>query len=100
MHGTSGFEEVRASTADHHPIASRTSSGINLEQAPGNFTVLTISSHSPQASIQTEKRFMTPFPGLSMRYMSTSTRLNAKVSSEWVLQTLSPLVHVSVVCLR
>ena len=61
MHSNQASKKCGPLPADHHPIASRTSSGINSEQVPGNFTVLTISSHSPQASIQTGKIFLTPF---------------------------------------
>ena len=61
MNGTSGFQEVRSSPPDHHRIGSCTSNGINSEKVSGNFFVLTISSLSPQASEQSEKRFLTLF---------------------------------------
>ena len=37
---------------DHQQIGYCASNGINSEQAPGSFSVLTISSLSPQASAQ------------------------------------------------
>jgi hypothetical protein len=46
---------------DHHHIGSCTSNGLNSEQIPGTFPVLTISSLSREASAQSEKRFLTPF---------------------------------------
>ena len=60
MNGTLGFQEVQSSPPDHHRIHSCTSTGIDSEQVPGAFSVLTISSLSPQASAQSEKRFLTP----------------------------------------
>ena len=45
----------------HHHIGYGTSNGIDSEQVPGIFSVLTISSVSPQTSAQREKRFLTPF---------------------------------------
>jgi hypothetical protein len=53
--------EVRSSTSHHHRLASCSSNGLNSEQVPGPFSVLTISSLSRQASAQSEKRFLTPF---------------------------------------
>jgi filamentous hemagglutinin family protein len=62
MKGTAGFQARRSSTPDHHHnIGSCTSNGIDSEQVPGIFSVLTISSGSPQTSAQREKRFLTPF---------------------------------------
>ena len=46
-----------------HRIGSCTSNGIDSEQVPGTFCILTISSLSPQASAQSEKRFLTLFSG-------------------------------------
>jgi hypothetical protein len=57
MNGTSGFQEVRSSTSDHHQIGSCTSNGLNSEQVPGAFSFLTISSLAPRAPIQNKKRF-------------------------------------------
>jgi hypothetical protein len=45
----------------HIGIVSCTSNGISSEQVPGTLSVLTISSLSPQASAQIEKRLLTPF---------------------------------------
>jgi hypothetical protein len=42
-------------------IGCCTSDGLNSEQVPGSFSELTISSLAPQASAQSEKRFLTPF---------------------------------------
>jgi len=65
---------------DHYRIAvsrigitSCTSNGLNSEQVPGSFSVLTISSLSPQASAQSGKKFLSglkfllhpQYPGLS-----------------------------------
>ena len=61
MNGTSGFQARRSSTPDHHRIGSCTSNSIDSKQVPGIFSVLTISSLSPQTSAQREKRFLTPF---------------------------------------
>ena len=61
MNGTSGFQEVRSSTPDHQRIGSCTSNGIDSEKVPGSFSMLTISSLSPQASARSGKRFLTPF---------------------------------------
>ena len=45
---------------DHHiDIGSCTSNGVNSEQVPGTFSILTISSLPSQASAQSEKRFQT-----------------------------------------
>jgi hypothetical protein len=44
----------------HHRIGSCTSNGINSEQVSGTFSVLTISSFSPQASAQSSMRVLTP----------------------------------------
>jgi len=49
----------------HIGIASCTSNGIDSEQVPGPFSVLTSSPLAPQASAQGEKRFLTPFSCLS-----------------------------------
>lgn len=57
MNGTSGFQESRSPHPDSHRIASCTSNSINSEQIPGTFSVLTISSLSPQASAQSGKSF-------------------------------------------
>ena len=46
---------------DHQQIGCCTSNGINSEQVPGTFSVLTISSLSPQTSAQSEKKLLTPF---------------------------------------
>ena len=46
---------------DHHRIGSCKSNGINPEKVPSTFSALTISSLSPQASAQSEKRFLTLF---------------------------------------
>jgi len=54
MNGTSGFREVRSSTPDDQRIGSCTSNGLNSEQTPSPFSVLTISLLSPQASAQGE----------------------------------------------
>ena len=48
MKGTLGFHEVQSSTTRHYRIAD-------------TFSVLTISSLSPQASGHRRKRFLTPF---------------------------------------
>ena len=48
-------------------IGSCTSNGINSEQVPGAFSVLTIPSLSSQASAQSEKRFLTLFPDYLFR---------------------------------
>ena len=61
MNGTSGFQKVRSSKPDHQQIGCCTSNGIDSEQVPGSCSVLTISSLSPQALAQCEKRFLTPF---------------------------------------
>ena len=61
MNGTSGFEEVQSSTPDHQQIGSWTSNSINSEQVPGTFSLLTISSISPQKLAQSKKWFLTPF---------------------------------------
>jgi subtilisin family serine protease/translation initiation factor IF-1 len=63
MNGTSGFQELRSSTPDHRHsgIASCTSNGINSKQVSGTFSVLTISSLSPQTSAKREKRFLGAF---------------------------------------
>ena len=42
----------------HHRLASCTSNSLNSEQVPGTFSVLTISSLSPQASARSGKRFL------------------------------------------
>ena len=61
MNGTPGFQARRSSTPDHHHIGYGTSNSLNLGLVPGIFSVLTISSVSPQTSAQREKRFLTPF---------------------------------------
>ncbi len=61
MNGTLGFQEVRSSTPDHHRIASYRSGGIKPEQVSRTFFALTISSLTPQASAQRERRFLAHF---------------------------------------
>ena len=46
---------------DHQQIGCCASNSLNSEQVPDTFSALTISSRSPQASAQSEKRFLTPF---------------------------------------
>ena len=47
---------------DHQQIGCCASKGLNSEQVPGTFPVLTVSSLSPKALVHSEKRFLTPFP--------------------------------------
>lgn len=68
MNGTSGFQEVRSSTSRQPHIASATSNGTNSEEDTGTFSALSISSLSPQASAQTEKRFQNTIFMLSHKY--------------------------------
>jgi hypothetical protein len=56
MNSTSGFQARRLLPPYHH-LASCTSTGVNPEQVPGSFSALTISSLSPQAWTEEEKRF-------------------------------------------
>ena len=64
MNGTSGLQEVRSSPP------RLPSNRLLHEQQPrfgigsGTFSALTISSLSPQASAQSEKSFLIPFPTL------------------------------------
>jgi len=61
MNGTSGFQEVLSSTSQSPSrIGSCTSNGINSDHVPGTFSILTISSLSPQASARSGNRFLTP----------------------------------------
>lgn len=61
MDGTLGFQEVRLLPPDHQQIGSYKSNNINSEQVLGTFSVLTISSLSPQASVRSEKKLLTSF---------------------------------------
>ena len=72
MNGTLGFPKVRSSTSrsPRIGIASGTSNSVNSEKVPGTFSVLNNSSLSPQASAQTEKKFLTPFSDLIFRSWS------------------------------
>ena len=57
MNGASGFQ-VRRSLPPHHHCANN---GTNTEQVSGSFSGLTASKLFPQASTQSQKRFLTPF---------------------------------------
>jgi hypothetical protein len=52
-------------TLDHQQIGCCTSNGINSEQVPGTFLVLTTSLPSPPTSAQSEKRLLTRFSCLT-----------------------------------
>jgi len=58
MNGTSGLQEVQSSPPDHQRIGSCASDSLNSERVPPTFSALTISSLSPQASVQSKKRFL------------------------------------------
>ena len=45
---------------DHHYIEPSTSNGIDSEQVPGTFLILTMSSLPPQESAQSEERSLAP----------------------------------------
>ena len=64
---------------DHHHIGPRTSNGIDSEQVPGIFSILTISSLSPQTSAQSEKRFLRPFSPLLSPTLHPTVALGARI---------------------
>ena len=51
-------KKYRLVPPDYNRIGSYMSNGINSEKVSGTFSVLTMSSLSPQASAQSEKRFL------------------------------------------
>lgn len=69
-----GFQEVRSSISRSPRIASATSNNVNSGKVPGTFSVLSISLLFPQASVQTKKRFLTPFL-FSMQNMQNQSTL-------------------------
>ena len=72
---------------DHHHIGFCTSNGIKSEQVPGTFSVLTISSLSPQASAQSEKKFFTPFPEPPFQNLKTVIT-SATTRQLWICATI------------
>jgi hypothetical protein len=75
MNGTSGLLEMRSSTSRSPRFTSGASHSVNSEKFQAPFSILGFSSLSPQASAQTEKRFLTPF-SLPYRRRPAASRLN------------------------
>ena len=75
-------------SSDHHRLASYTSNDIDVEQVPGSFSTLTISSPSPQASAQNEKRFLALFFGFDWG------KANVAISLTAVSFMMSACMHV------
>ena len=69
-----------------HRISSCTSTGVDSDQVPGAFSVPTISLPSPRASVQSEKRFLTPFLSTRSNYEMVSGIMyqRCRKSSRWV----------------
>ena len=79
MNGTSGFQEVRSSTS-RSPIGSCTSNGIDSDQVPGTFSVLTISPrHQRKAGKGCQAVFMPRIPFLC-QYWRKQGRANFSVT--------------------
>ena len=65
------------------PIGSCTSIGIDSEQVPGTFLILTMSSLSSQASVQRENRFLTLFLNPVVAYRQNPHVATTRVASKF-----------------
>ena len=90
MNGTSGFQEVRSSPPDHQQIGCCASNGIDSEQIHGAFSALWISSLARQATVQSKKRFLTPFSSFPS---NGASKEGVPVSISWSPSSCTPSIR-------